>query len=265
MLVDGTRWQDVDAEFVAVGQPLVWDRKLPTTSDLAARCYDLRHVWRLQWEEYDGQDHPRHAAIHREPLDEFMRSIQEPYHVRAERLSRMASRYALQVEDQFYHSALGLDDNGNLLLIAMHGSLAAVGQALAERGAVRGIMMDQGGSVGYALWSKSTGNAHHYIGTGSYWRDRCHALLVVLLKEEFIEPPFREADFDPQEIPAKDEGREPPAHPANIFIDQTTADMRFRETENCQESSAEPFRHAAQIQFWHPSVVARAELWSLGL
>ena len=90
-------------------------------------------------------------------------------------------RYAEQPE---------LDEKGALRLMAAHGSLLDLGKNHQDAGISRAILLDNGGSVGYRLISESS-RLTQFIGQGTYMRPRGHAVLVAILKEKHVEPPFR--------------------------------------------------------------------------
>ena len=230
----GGSWRQEDVEFAVVGQPLVWDDKLTSISRLAALCYDLRHVWRLRWESHLTCQ--RDAEIHQELMSALMRTLPIPLGERAGILEEIAGRHNLKLEDAFYHSSLGIDQQGNLILVAMHGSLPDVGRTLLENGVRRALMMDQGGSVGYFLWSSGTeGSA--CLATGSYFRPRAHAVLAAILQEDVVEPPFRpEIGFDPRPITTKP-GK------GGAMLDDLEFEIRRRAAGSCSVSYDDPSGH----------------------
>lgn len=204
---DDGKWRaQEDVVWAVVGQPLVWDGALPPIGSLAAMTYDLRHVWKLAWEPH--QSCLREARIHEKLMHEFMAHLSAATETRAAILSDIAREHHLQIEDGYLHSSLGLDARGNLILLARHGSLTEIGRELSEAGARRAILLDNGGSVGYAIFKveapaeagtstdlsgirtavRAVGeipgvriSAPTFIGNGSYFRPKGHALLAARL------------------------------------------------------------------------------------
>ncbi len=177
-----------DVVFAVIGQPLLCDGHVPSLAAIAAKCTDFRHVWRLPWEHQNGC--PWAARAHTELTETLLDHLCSRVDERGQALVKVAERHGLAVEDHYLHSSIGLDREGGLVFVARHGSLADIGRAQMEAGAANAILLDSGGSVGYRLFSTATPKGAP-ISTGSYFRSRAHAVLVVLLRDEFLEPPFR--------------------------------------------------------------------------
>lgn len=211
-------------EFVVTGQPLLWDRVIvPPLSLLAAVTYDIRHIYHLMWERWQWEQWPAyrsHKAIHDEMMDMFQHHLRDPITMRAAALATIATREGLAITDHYLHSSLGLREDGSLVLLMMHGSLTDIGYAHQQYGSSRAILLDNGGSVGVAYWSKrgwqrgawgsdALKPEPTYIGQGSYFRPRGHAVLVAELTEDLVEPPFvpRPSATAPWETPPREHGR----------------------------------------------------------
>jgi hypothetical protein len=52
------------------------------------------------------------------------------------------------IEKRYLQSAIGVDYEGNIYIVQKNGSLKEIGLTLKDMGAKRGILLDQGGSVG---------------------------------------------------------------------------------------------------------------------
>lgn len=177
-----------DVEFAVTGQPLLWDGQLSTLESLAARSYDLRHVYRLNWES--NRHAPRMADAHADLMQQLIERLETSVEDRAAAISNAAARHGLKEQDGYLHSSLGMRLNGDLILLAHHGSLREVSAVQKEAGATRAILLDNGGSVGYILFRESSPEPITLMSS-SYFRSRGHATLVAELVDEFIEPPFR--------------------------------------------------------------------------
>ena len=109
---------------------------------------------------------------------------------RGEALVEIATRHSLVAEDGYLHSTLGTSRDGRLILRTAHGSAGDLGAAQKRSGAERALLLDNGGSCGYCLW-KAPLAIPGYLGQGSYFRPRGHAVLVAELARAFVEKPFR--------------------------------------------------------------------------
>jgi hypothetical protein len=184
-------------EWAVTGQPLLWDGEIPPLELLAACTYDLRHIWHLQWEEW--QKNPNDYTVHSTLMDVFMNNLHKPINERAEALSKIAARYGVPISDAYLHSSVGIRSNGDIVLLLQHGSLTELGNSHKALGSQRAILLDNGGSVGIAYWPKrawrksgwsGVKNNPTYFGNGSYFRPKGHAALVVEIKEDIVERPF---------------------------------------------------------------------------
>ncbi|MBV9851101.1 MAG: hypothetical protein JO250_15635 [Armatimonadetes bacterium] len=191
---------DREVEWAIVGQPVLWDGEVPPLALLAACTYDLRHIWHLCWEAWQGC--PADYTLHTELMRAFMEHLHSPIQERAAALSAIAIRAGLPITDGYLHSSIGITEAGDRLnLLMMNGSLTDLGYAHKALGSHRAILLDNGGSVGMACWHKR-GWAKEgwgkfkqqpvFVGNGPYFRPRGHAVLLVELKEDHQDPPFRE-------------------------------------------------------------------------
>ncbi len=197
-------------EWAIVGQPVLWDGAVPPLEQMVARTYDLRHIWHLGWERWQREKwcaFQRHKEIHDALMTAFMTNLNKSVEDRANALKSIAEREHLAPEDRFLHSSLGVKPDGSLVVVMMHGSLRDVGCAHQSLGSQRVILLDNGGSVGVAYWSQKTFTDRSNgtwgtdvtdrpsptatFGNGTYFRPRGHATVVVELKEDIVERPFR--------------------------------------------------------------------------
>lgn len=197
VVFETNQFQTRTAEWVITGQPLLWDGEVPPIDLLAACTYDLRHIWHLQWEAWQNCTHDQ--IIHTELMAAFMDNLIKPVQERAAILSAIANRHGLAIADSYLHSSIGIRPNGELILVVQHGSLTELGYTHKSLGADRAILLDNGGSVGIAFWSKrawldkgwqKVKNNPVYLGNGSYFRPKGHSVLVAELTEDFIDKPF---------------------------------------------------------------------------
>lgn len=189
-----------DIEWAVTGQPLIWDGVFPTIPELAACTYDLRHVWRLRWE--DWQNCPVDQAIHFEMMNAFMKHLSDPKKDRAAALNTLAVAHGLPITTGYLHSSIGLTSTGDLVVLMKTGSLPEIGRSHASLGSRRAILLDNGGSVGAAYWSRferqKSGWAKLrdrplFLGIGSYFRPRGHAILIAELNRDLPDGPSAEA------------------------------------------------------------------------
>lgn len=218
-----------DVLWAVVGQPVLWDGQLPSLGDLAARTYDLRHIWRLHWEKREGEagDCDRDAAIHAELMDLLWSNRETPVETRGCLLGGVAAEYGLTVEDGYLHSSMGVDAQGNIILLAKHASLHDLGSAQRSAGACRAILLDNGGSVGYAYSVRD--RPLRFVGNGSYFRPVGHAVIVATLRHSLVEKPFckkARLGFAAAAISHQ------PASKGDTFVDAVGCDLRGRAETN---------------------------------
>ena len=216
VIVDTEAHNTDQIEYVICGQCLTWEGVITPLSLLSAVTYDQRHCYHLLWEAWQTKRWPKfahHTAIHTELMETFMKLLCEPLTERAAAMSEIAARHALTVTDHYYHSSIGIRDNGELVLIMMHGSLNDIGYEHHRLGSRRALLLDNGGSVGCALWSKLRWekekwywSPYHwqndrwssteqnpepkFIGQNSYFRPAGHAVLIAELESDPIAPPL---------------------------------------------------------------------------
>jgi hypothetical protein len=197
-IIDDDRLEPKELEWAVTGQPLLWDGYIPPLALLAACTYDMRHIWHLQWEDWQGneKDYEIHTKLMNALIDHRRDSIEH----RAEVLSGIAALHGLPITDAYLHSFIGVAGNGELILLMCNGSLTDLGYIHKSLGSRRAILLDNGGSVGVAYWSKynwanrggwlNIKDKPMYIGNGSYFRPKGHAALVAELKNDIIEAPL---------------------------------------------------------------------------
>lgn len=176
-----------DVEWAVVGQGILENGMVPSWAKIVGQTSDLRHLYRLRWEEH--QNCPRDAEIHSELMSLFMQNLTTTAEVRGAVIDTAASQYGLAIEDGYLHSSLGVDDVGRLYLITRHGSICDIGRAQRELGAHSAILLDNGGSNGLGLKTPGETNIN-FFGNGTYFRPRGHAVFVATLRRRFVEPPF---------------------------------------------------------------------------
>jgi len=185
----GTHWRETeDVLWLITGQPVLWDGGVPGVR-LCGCTYDLRHIWHLDWQSPSGAG--RDTEIHHELMTIMMENLDQGPEARAKLLLDAAEGAGLQIEDQYYHSSLGLAESGEAVLLARHGSLEKIGRAQARAGASRAVLLDNGGSAAYAVRNSEDGRLTVF-GNNSYFRPNAHALVVVALNQDYEERPVRE-------------------------------------------------------------------------
>jgi hypothetical protein len=187
-----------DVDFAVVGQPILFRGGVLPTALLHAMTYDQRHLWHLLWEDWQQQKFPgfgSHRQAHDQLMQAFMETLSLPLVDRAAALSAIAARHALQEEDGYLHSSLGLTADGSIVLLMKNGSLRDHALEQRQLGAESAVLLDNGGSVGAAYWSALDVDAlvsrsPRMVGAGTYFRDAALTTLVVELSEGVVEEPF---------------------------------------------------------------------------
>jgi hypothetical protein len=197
-LIDREGLED-NVAFAITGQPILFDDEITPHQVLAAVTYDLRHAWHLEWEDWqqNARDRDTHAAL----MDCMMTRLRAPVLERAGAMGRIAAQAGLQIQDGYLHSSISVSGD-SLHLVMMHGSFEQVARTHRRLGARRAILLDNGGSVGMATWTRrawtdavargaSLPPPPTFVGSGSYFRPRGHAVVLAELKEDILDMPFR--------------------------------------------------------------------------
>ena len=216
VIVDNKANDTDHIEYVICGQCLTWDDVITPLSLLSAVTYDQRHCYHLLWEAWQTKKWPEfahHTAIHTELMRTFMKHLRQPLTERAAAMSEIATRHALAITDHYLHSSIGIRDNGEFVLIMMDGSLTDIGYEHQRLGSRRALLLDNGGSVGCAVWSKFRWEKERwhwslykweedrwssekqnpepkFIGQNSYFRPAGHALLIAEFEKDLTVPPL---------------------------------------------------------------------------
>jgi len=190
-------------EWAVVAQPLLFQGEIPPFGLLAAMTYDQRHLFHLLWERWQIELYPEfswHKEAHDELMDTFVRLLSHDVKVRGSALCEIAARRALQIEEGYLHSSLGLTKNGTVISVMMSGSLHDHGRIQRELGAESAVLLDNGGSVSAAYWSAKDWDADSlmspdppqpaFFGNGSYFRDAALTTLLFELASDIVEDPF---------------------------------------------------------------------------
>ncbi len=160
-----------DCAWLTSGQPILWDGYVAQTEDLIAETYDIRHVYALR--ATSGSNEERRVA-HRK-IQEYMGVwmdvfVNEPMNSASQRLRSAARLPEFQfdrlldagehealsgdreeqafIEKRYLQSAVGVNAEGDIFIAQKQGSMKELGLTLSDMGATRGILLDQGGSVG---------------------------------------------------------------------------------------------------------------------
>jgi hypothetical protein len=125
-------------------------------------------------------------------MDSFMTHLHDPVQVRMAAMAEIAARFSLRVQDGYLHSTLGVRENGDLVLLIQRGSLAQLGSAQMALGARRAILLDNGGSSGYAVWApekvrRGAFDSPVYVGNATYFRPHAHSLGILELDLDSLE------------------------------------------------------------------------------
>ena len=137
--------------------PLVVDGRALSTSRIARADYDLRQIV------------GRH---HEDPIRYAYQGWFERWDARVEEIVAEHERSGRPFAT-FYHSVLGIDGAGNVLIRQKEATLPELAGSLASEGMVGAGVLDSGGSPAiYDLWSAS------YLNHGWYFREPRGAILV---------------------------------------------------------------------------------------
>ncbi len=172
----------------AVGQPLVWNAACVDLEEIVGRTYDARHYGHLLWERGYKKPCPRDIESHRMLMDTFMENLDAAPADRGAQLLDIVRRRDIPVEDGYLHSTFGICADGTIVLLTRHGSLIEIAKELQSLGVVRAVLLDNGGSCGYALCHE--GHTTWHIGGGTYFRPRGLAVFVAVLTEAYVPAPF---------------------------------------------------------------------------
>ena len=190
-------------DWAVTGQALLFRYEIPPISLLAAMTYDQRHVFHLLWEGWQTELFPEfawHKDAHDELMEAFMLNLSRDVKQRAAALWEIAARRALQIEEGYLHSSLGLRQDGSVISVMMTGSLHDHGRVQRELGAESALLLDNGGSVSAAYWREREWEQSAleeqnppqpvFFGGGSYFRDAALTTLVFDLNGDILEEPF---------------------------------------------------------------------------
>ncbi len=198
--VDANSPAPEDVLFAFVGQPILFEGEVTPHELVAAVTYDFRHAWHIEWEGW--QNNPAHRRVHARLMRVMMSMLTRPTAERAAALARIAIDAGLAVEDRYLHSSISLSPNGKTLnLVMMHGSFDEVARAHRALGSREALLLDNGGSVGAAVWrrqawlealssGRQTPPLPTYVGNNTYFRPRGHAIVFLDLNEDIVEGPF---------------------------------------------------------------------------
>jgi len=148
---DGKPTPDLNHDWIASGQPILWNGIVSNPEDLIAETYDFRHIYQLR--ATVGSHKETKDAY--EKIQEYMSFWMDVFQdgnltqeMAAQKLKREAYRKAFSIECRYLQNALGVDRSGNLYVVQKHGTMRDIAQTLKQMGAERAILLDQGGSVG---------------------------------------------------------------------------------------------------------------------
>lgn len=189
-----------EVEFAIVAPPLVEVGRAASIEKRVGFQSDLRHEFRIT---------PSGWKSHLPALQQLL-FADDAVEVIGDRVIQEASRRGLREEDGYYLSSVGVRDNGDLILVSLHGSVSSLAQEQLKAGAVYALLTEEGGSCATAIWQNATdfslpghvkrdvnGNAVWQpepviFGHNSYFRPAALVLCVVELNEFFLEAPFVE-------------------------------------------------------------------------
>jgi len=155
--VSGANLLDEGLVWAAAVVPLVVDGRALPVVEIARADYDLRQI----------------VGRHNEPpIRHAYAGWFEEWDDRVEEIVAAHQRIRRPFET-FYHSALGIDSDGNVLIRQREATLPELASSLADEGMVGAGLLDSGGSAAiYDVWSAS------YLNHGWYYREPRGAILL---------------------------------------------------------------------------------------
>ncbi|MBI4144018.1 hypothetical protein HY486_02120 [Candidatus Woesearchaeota archaeon] len=174
MLKKGIKW-------FASGLVVLWDGVVKRGEDVLSHTYDFRSIYRLRMTSGNSEEKERATvAFHNMMavwMDAFTTSAEDANTV----LSGVVSKLQLERENAYLASAVGIDDSDNLILLQCHGSIEDIGISLRRAGALRGIVLDFGGSVG--TYCRSRARSGFVMRSQDFREDRLCALVFALQRD----------------------------------------------------------------------------------
>lgn len=193
--VDGKQDSADDAasiQWALSGQPLLWNGKTDLDT-IILNTYDLRHIWKIRAGE--GRFGAREEAG--TLVEDLVTTLVESGDV--DQVKKRAAKLKLPRENDYFHSAIGVSQEGNLVIAQMHGSFELVADRLKKAGAIHAIELEEGGSVSTHFINKR--RAQETIGesrifASHYFRPRASALLILKVALEEGNPPYVPTEED---------------------------------------------------------------------
>jgi len=146
-----------DLNWAVSGPELVWNSSPSPLWRIISYDYDLRHVWKTKFEMDSGPmrvgrvptEEATHAVI--QLSNKFVETLYLPAEQATREITEVAAELNLQRENNYLHSALGIKENGDVMLFQMSGSFEQASALLVLLGTNKAIEMDQGGSCQIAI------------------------------------------------------------------------------------------------------------------
>lgn len=137
------------------GVPVLWEGRNEETlyQGIVAESSDHSHVWKIP-----RGSHPKateKTREHWENLHEiYMKSLELSTFEASQRLLAYAETHQLEREDNYLHNVLGINDDGHLIQYIGKGRMEKLGEKLRQKGATKGIIVDNSGSSTVYYYAK---------------------------------------------------------------------------------------------------------------
>jgi hypothetical protein len=168
------------------GQPLLWNGET-NLDTIILNTYDLRHVWKIRTGE--GRFGTREESG--KAVEDLVTMLVESGDV--DQVKGLAEELDLPRENDYFHSAVGVSQEGNLVIAQLHGSFERVADRLRKAGAIHAIELEEGGSVSTHFISKRMEQetvSESRIFASHYFRPKASALLILKVAFEEGTPPY---------------------------------------------------------------------------
>ena len=174
------------------GQPLLWNGET-NLDTIILNTYDLRHVWEIR----AGVGRFGTRAESGKAVEDLVTTLVETDDV--SQVKALAEELDLPRENNYFHSAIGISQEGNLVIAQLHGSFERVADRLKKAGATHAFELEEGGSVSTHFINKKKGQqaiGQSRIFASHYFRPKASALLILKVAFEEGDPPYVPVEED---------------------------------------------------------------------
>ena len=175
--------ENVPITWALSGQPLLWNGETDLDT-IILNTYDLRHHWFIK--SGGGRFGPREEES--QDAEDLITTLVDTDDIKA--VKQKAAELELPLEENYFHSAFGVTEEGDLIIVQTHGAFELIAKRLYTAGAVFAIELDEGGSVStHFVYQQDEQDekeslADSRIIASPYFRDKASALLIFKLAFE---------------------------------------------------------------------------------